>query len=285
MSRYTQIDLSQLPPPAVIQVLSYDTIKAAIVSDLIARDPAFTALLESDPAIKLLEAFAYRELLLRGQINDAARACMLAMATGSDLDNLAALMGVQRAVSAAGTETDDRLRMRTQLALEALSCAGPVGAYLFYAFTTSMRVTDASAYSPAPGAVMVTIYASDGGDQDLLNSVSAALNADSIRPLTDVISVQAATLVHYNVVAQLRLYPGPDSSVVINAAQAAVLSYTNAVRRLGFAVTLSDLYGALTQAGVQGSIITSPTQDMVQDQAHIPICDSITITAAPTRVD
>ena len=50
--------------------------------------------LESEPAHKLLQLFAYEKVNMQARINDAARACMLAYAAGPDLDHLAALLAV-----------------------------------------------------------------------------------------------------------------------------------------------------------------------------------------------
>lgn len=43
-----------------------------------------------------MEVCAYRELLLRQRINQAAKSNLLAFATGTDLDNLGALYDVER---------------------------------------------------------------------------------------------------------------------------------------------------------------------------------------------
>lgn len=96
MSSFTAIDLSQLPAPSVVEPLDYEQILGAMLADLKTRDPSFTALVESDPAYKILEVAAYRELLIRQRVNDAGRSVMLAYAHGSDLDHLGALMGVVR---------------------------------------------------------------------------------------------------------------------------------------------------------------------------------------------
>ncbi len=291
MTRYVSIDLSQLPPPAVIKTLSFDQIKLEMVRDLIARDPSFTALLESDPIIKAIEVFGYRELLIRQQINDSARAVLLPLAIGTDLDNLASFFGTKRMVEEINnqtvTESDDRLRMRVQLALEALSCAGPVGAYLYHTLSVSLRVADASAFMTSPGTVQVSVYTTDNGgipDDSLLTAIRLRLNADEIRPLTDVVVVRPAIIVHYNVAADVRLYPGPDSATAQSAISSAVRSYTARVAKLGSSVTVSDLYGAITQYGVQGSTITSPASDIALNDGEIGVCDSVSITISPTRV-
>lgn len=82
------IDLSKLPAPEFVEALSFEGILAAMLSDLTARCPSYTNLLESDPAYKILEVAAYRELLLRHRINEEGRALLVAFATGNDLDHL-----------------------------------------------------------------------------------------------------------------------------------------------------------------------------------------------------
>ncbi|MEH6565288.1 MAG: baseplate assembly protein, partial [Halopseudomonas sp.] len=96
MSSFTAVDLSQLPPPQVVEPLDFETIFARKLAQLIELDPQFDALVESDPAYKILQVSAYDELLLRQRVNEAARAVMLAYAQDADLDQLAANFNVQR---------------------------------------------------------------------------------------------------------------------------------------------------------------------------------------------
>ncbi|WP_163834692.1 baseplate J/gp47 family protein [Spartinivicinus ruber] len=67
MSEFTAIDLSQLPAPDVIEPIDYEMVLASMLDDLQKRDSSFTALVESDPAMKILEVCAYREMLIRQQ--------------------------------------------------------------------------------------------------------------------------------------------------------------------------------------------------------------------------
>lgn len=85
MSRFTAINLSGLSPPAIIETLDYEAIVQAMRDDLVARFPLIVGVidLESEPARKLIEAFAYRELGLRARINDSARAVLSRMAATS----------------------------------------------------------------------------------------------------------------------------------------------------------------------------------------------------------
>ena len=202
MSVYAAIDLAGLVAPQVIEPLDPETILAEIKADVIARAPELEAVLalESEPAVKVLEAAAFREFLVRARINDAARSVMLAFAVGTDLDQLAALVGVARLEG----ETDTDFRARTQLSLEGFTTAGPIGAYEFHARSAHAQVKDVGVASPTPGTVDVTIL-SDTGDgvpsQEILDAVADALNADNVRPLSDFVQVSPAVISAFAVTA------------------------------------------------------------------------------------
>lgn len=123
------VDLNQLAAPDVVEELDYETIlserKATLVSlhpedqqDAIAR----TLSLESEPLVKLLQENAYREVIWRHRVNEAARAVMLAYAADSDLDQIGGNYNVERLQTTRRFRprqlTDHRLRI--QQALEGL---------------------------------------------------------------------------------------------------------------------------------------------------------------------
>lgn len=291
------INLSLLPFPGIVETLSAEDIVAAMLADLQQRDPTFNALVESDPAYKILEICAYRETLIRQRVNDGAKACMLAYATGADLDNLVALFGVTRKTitpadpdtvppTPAVMESDEELRARTLLALDGFSTAGPAGAYKFHALTVA-EVLDASATSPNPGDVVITVLGRTGSGvpaQETLDAVEAVLTPDDIRPLTDNVSVQAATIVNFTVAAALTLYPGPDEALVKAAAEAAVAAYVTEHHRLGDDITRAGLFAALCQPGVQNVSLTQPAADIVNDATQAPYCTGVTVTVAGRAV-
>ncbi|ACQ68751.1 hypothetical protein BJP41_09270 [Candidatus Williamhamiltonella defendens] len=271
------IHLAILPDPDVVQPLDYDSILSEMLADLRHRAPELTALVASDPAYKILEVAAYRELLLRQRVNDAGRSVMLAYAKGKDLDHLAALFGVSRLVIDPGNpdaipafpatyEDDERLRQRIPLSLEGYSTAGPIGAYVYHTLAASGDVKDVSVTSPSPGEVRVTVLSMDEKgvpDAALLQAVTERLNHEAIRPLTDHITVQAADIIEYHISAHLTFYPGPDRSVVAEQSRIKVTEYATQQHQLGFDVTLSGLYAALHQPGVQNVRMTSPAEDIL----------------------
>jgi phage-related baseplate assembly protein len=291
---YSQVDLSQLAPPDVVEQLEFEAIKAAMLADLQARDSTFTALVESDPAYKVIEVCAYRELLVRQRVNDAAQAVMLAYATGADLDQIAANYGVQRLLITpaddtvvppivAEYETDADLRVRVTLSLEGYTCAGSEGSYVFHALSADGDVRDASAVSPDPGEVVVYVLARDGdgtASPELIAAVESALNAEKVRPMTDQVTVQSASIVDYTIAAELVVYPGPDAAVVVALAQVAAQDYADAQHRMGYDVTLSGVYAALHQPGVQRVNLSAPAANLVIGDGEAAYCTSIALTVA-----
>lgn len=289
---FTGVDLSQVPAPDVVEALDFEAIFADMLADLMARAPEFSALVESDPAYKILQVAAYRELLLRQRVNDAGRAVMLAYAAGADLDNLGALFGLQRLVLDPGdplalppvpptNEADPDFRRRIQLSLEGFSTAGPRGAYIFHALSASGDVLDVSATSPEPGQILITVLSRSGDGSaptETLNAVAAALNADDIRPLSDTITVAPAVIVDYAIEATLYFYDGPDRAVVLARAQAAAADYAEAQRRLSRDVTLSGVYAALHQPGVMRVDLVSPVANLAISPLEASRVSSILVT-------
>lgn len=296
MSRFDSIDLSKLPPLDVIKTVDFEVLLADMKAKAIELMPELAGVLalESDPATKLLRVCAYYRMLDRLEFNDGARASMLAHATGADLDGLGALWGVQRLVIVAADNTtvpataqvlegDVALRARIQLSLEGLSTAGPRGSYIFWALSASGLVKDASVSSPAPGQVVVNILSHEGDgtpSETLLNVVDAVLTDEDVRPLTDQVFVQPATIVPYTVEAVLTLYSGPDASTVEGAAETALAAYVDDHHRLGHDITLSGIYAALHQPGVQNVTIAAPLADIVigADQAAFCTSDALAIS-------
>lgn len=290
---FTAVDLSRLPFPAVVEPLDFETIFAAMLADLRVRAPQFSALVESDPAYKLLEVCAYRELLLRQRVNESAKAVTLAYAVGSDLDHIASRYNVQRLVVDPGDpnalpqprlpvlESDTDLRRRTQLAFEGFSTAGPDGAYLFHALGADGQVLDVSVYSPAPGDVVVAVLSRIGdgtADAQLLAAVDAALNAERVRPLTDRVFVQTAEVVPFTVTASLTLYPGPDAAVVLADATARLQAFVAENHRLGRDITRAGVIAALCTAGVQNVSLPAPASDIEITPLQAPWCTGTSVT-------
>jgi phage-related baseplate assembly protein len=292
----TAVNLSGLPMPAVVEMLSIEQIIADAKAELIVFEPALAPYLqlESDPLVKLVQVFAMREYAMRQRVNDASRANMLAYAVGSDLDHRGADWGLARLVlipanpqtgAAAVMESDDDFRERILLAPEALSVAGPQGAYRSLARNASGDVLDASCTSPSPGQVVVTVLArSNGGvpDASLLALVDAAVSADDKRPLTDHVVVAPAQVLTYAVEAQITTFPGPDAEVVRSEAVARLQRYVEDSFRLGRDVTLAKIYAALGGEGVQDVHLLAPTANIVTTELQAARCTAVQVAHTGT---
>ena len=293
------IDLSQLPPPVVVEPLDFETLFAQRKAAFIAMYPeeeqeeiARTLELESEPITMLLEENCYRELLLRQRVNEAARAVMLAYSTDSDLDNLAVNFNVERLTIQeeddsvtppieAVMESDPDLRTRTQQAFEGLSVAGPTAAYEFWGRSADGRVADISAVSPTPACVTISVLSREGdgtASDDLLSVVAAALNDEEVRPVADRVTVQSAEIVPYQIDATLYIYPGPEAEPVRQASEQQLQAYIAAQNRLGRDIRLSAIYAALHVEGVQRVELAQPVADIVLSDYQASHCTEYTIT-------
>ncbi|WP_234105258.1 baseplate assembly protein [Enterobacter kobei] len=293
------IDLSQLPPPVVVEPLDFETLFAQRKAAFIAMYPedeqeeiARTLELESEPITMLLEENCYRELLLRQRVNEAARAVMLAYSTDSDLDNMAVNFNVERLTIQeeddsvtppieAVMESDADLRTRTQQAFEGLSVAGPTAAYEFWGRSADGRVADISAVSPTPACVTISVLSREGdgtASDDLLSVVTTALNDEEVRPVADRVTVQSAEIVPYQIDATLYIYPGPEAEPVRQASEQQLQAYIAAQNRLGRDIRLSAIYAALHVEGVQRVELAQPVADIVLSDYQASHCTEYTIT-------
>ncbi|EBJ8549408.1 baseplate assembly protein [Salmonella enterica] len=297
------IDLSRLPPPQIVDVPDFETLLAERKAAFVALYPVDeqdavrrTLALESEPVTKLLQESTYREILLRQRINEAARAVLVAYSIGNDLEQLAANCNVKRLTVvpadndavppvAAVMEDDEALRQRIPAAFEGLSVAGPTGAYEFHARSADGRVADASATSPAPAEVVLTVLSREGDGtavKDLLDVVEKTLNSESVCPVADRLMVRSAEIIPYRVEATIFLYPGPEAEPVMAAAKASLQKYIASQTRLGRDIRRSAIYAALHVEGVQRVELTSPLEDVVLDKTQAASCTEWSVTNGGT---
>ena len=272
------LDLSRLPAPLVLEPLDFEALYQEALTDFRAlMGGNWSAALESDPVVKLLEKAAYDKMMSRARINDAAKALLLAFARDSDLDHLAANYNVKRLLVVAADpgavppieaqyESDDSLVERTLFAFEGLSIAGPRDAYVFHAMSADGRVADARVGSPSPAIVEVSILSRIGdgvASEDLLEVVREALSDEDVRPLGDRVIVRSAGLIGYRIEAVLYLYPGPEIELILAEARSSLDRYINTQRRLGRDIRRSAIHAALHVSRVQRVELVHPVADVV----------------------
>lgn len=296
------IDLSQLPAPDVVEPLDYEQIletrKARYLALFAQEDQnaiAKALALESEPLVVVLQENAEREVILRQRVNDAARAVLLAFARGKDLEHIAAEYGVSRQVIQPANpnavppvdavyEGDDELCERAQMAWEGLSTAGPRDGYVFHALSADGLAADATATSPEPCDVVVSVLSRDGDGTaapELLAKVRAQLNDEDIRPMGDRVTVQSSQIVPYRVRAVLHMKgEGPGRTVALDAARTACAAYVNRARRAGVSVWRSAVTASLHVEGVDHLELMEPADDLVLTATQAATCADIALTIA-----
>jgi phage-related baseplate assembly protein len=289
------VDLSALPAPNVLEPLDFeDTYDEAQGTFRGYMGDNWTAALESDPVVKLLEVAAYLKVGNRARVNDAGKALLLAHAIGSDLDQLGANVNLKRLVIqgedllavpplAEIMEEDDPFRERIQLAFEGLTTAGPRASYILHARSASGLVADATAESPAPCYVTVTVLSAEGAGEagpELLATVKAALNDEDVRPLADRVTVQSAQIINYRIDAILHMASvGPEADASLAEAQRRLALWVNPRKRLGVEVARSAVDAQLHIAGV--SRVELPGWvDLAPTKAQAAFCTGFTVIQA-----
>ena len=302
----TEIDLTQYPPPDVLEALSFETIlgevQALFLNELPTDDATAAAQklptrakmeetlkIQGNLVAKILQAYSYHAMIMRQRVNDAAKASFLATSTGADLDNLAAFYGLQRNVTnpddvANGglpvMELDADFRKRIIPAVDGFSTAGPIKAYEYWSATVE-GVRNASAISPNPGEVLVSLlgYSANGlPAAGVVEEVNTILNSEDIRPLTDQVTVQAGTLTDYTIVARLTFFPGVGRDMALEAAQTAIEKFVADSQLLGYDITRSEIFKALHQEGVHNVNLTEPAADLIFAKTHAGNCTNIALT-------
>lgn len=306
------IDLSALAPPQVVEPLNFEQVLATLKTELLAAYPAAGDVieLESEPLVKLLQVVAYREVLLRQRVNEAARSVMLAHAVGTDLDHLGANWDVARLPG----EDDARLRHRVQQGFNRLAAAGPADAYRQHALGVSAAIADVDVFSEAPGAVTVAVlarrtvpasdlapdaaavgqalfglppagssgtaqaHAIEPTDGPLLRAVLDAVNAEQVRPLTDQVVVRAPSVLTFEVRAVVQVLPGPDAALILARRRQALQAHLASVQRMGYDITRAGLIAALVEPGVKNVRLLQPAVDLVCHRGEIAACTAISLS-------
>ena len=283
------VELSALPAPQVLESLDYEALyEEGLAAFREYMGDNWSAALESDPVVKLVE--------LGARVNDAAKALMLAYAEKEDLDQLAANVKLQRLVIQPANllavppveevkESDDALRERIQLVYEGLTTAGPRNSYIFHARNASALVADATAESPSPAVVVVTVLSLTGSgmaDQPLLDAVYTKLSDDDVRPVGDRLIVQSAEILNYRVDAVLHMQgAGPENDAILAEATRRLAAWINPRKRLALEVAQSGVNAQLHISGV-GRVELKNWKDLKPSKSQAAYCTGYSVVLGGT---
>lgn len=276
------IDLTTLATPRVIETVSYASILDQAIADLKERflKSGITydvGNLETDPAKILVEVSSAREIIIRQRINDAAKANLIAYASGSDLDHLAAFYDVTRLAG----ENDIQLRARVVLAIQARSPGGSSYWYKQAALRADTRIKDVVVYRETfwPIIHVAVLSSQDGGvpDQAMLDAVTAEIMSERVRLLNDTIIVEAAVTQTVDIAADVWLLPDASSNLVTDL-EGILRKAWQEESGVGFDLEISWLESRLHVEGVKKVVVTSPSASIINSEGSATALGTITLT-------
>lgn len=268
--------LKSLPLPDLLYTLDFEGELRELQDAFLERYPHYeNLLLESDPINKLLEVYAYRALLLKNEVNEKLRQCMLAYATGTNLDHIAANTATYRLEG----ESDESLRYRASIAPEGFTCAGSKGAYEYHALSVSKDVMHAEvlAHTPTYGYVTVILlsHSNNGEASEVLrDAVWNHLSAEEIRPLCDTVHVEKAQFKEIKIKLKVTYFAGADR-ITVNEEILRSLEYMSTLNsseqkakdifKPGEMLTRNQIHKVARVRGVQNIEIIEPKSDVLPE--------------------
>ena len=166
--------------------------------------------------------------------------------------------------------TDDEFYELMRASVDAYSCAGAKGGYIYFAKQVSTEIADVVANSPGAGEVALYLLMNDGtiATTELKNAVLSACSDETVRPLTDKVSVEDPEVASYDIA--FTYYIPRESTLssteIQNAVDAAVQKYVSwQCGKLGRDINPSTLIGLLMQTGIKRVELTSPAFTALRD--------------------
>lgn len=166
--------------------------------------------------------------------------------------------------------TDDEYYELMRASMDAYSCAGARGGYIYWAKQVSTEIVDVVAASPDPGVVKIYVLMEGGAlaGEEMKSKVLAACNEDEVRPLTDQVFVEDAEVVPYDIRFTYYLQTGRTKSAaeIAAAVHEAVERYqTWQCARLGRDINPDELREYLYHTGIKRVVLSSPEFTVLRD--------------------
>lgn len=119
-------------------------------------------------------------------------------------------------VSGGGSDEadDDAFYELLRASMDAYSCAGAKGGYIYWAKQVSTEIVDVVANSPTPCVVKLYVLMADGmiAGEEIKKAVLDACSANEKRPLADRVFVEDAEIVSYDISFTYYLQNGRNKS-------------------------------------------------------------------------
>lgn len=165
---------------------------------------------------------------------------------------------------------DDEYYELMRASMDAFSCAGARGGYIYWAKQVSTEIADVVANSPVPGEVKIYVLMEGGtlAGEEMKNKVLAACSEDTKRPLTDHVFVEDAEVVPFDINFTYYLQTGRTKSAaeVAAAVNEAVEQYKAwQCGKLGRDINPDELREYLYHTGIKRIELTTPAFTALRD--------------------
>ena len=177
---------------------------------------------------------------------------------------------ITRTAGGADKESDQSYYERLRESMEGFSTAGPVGGYIYHVKSVSTAIADVTATSPEPGLVDIRVLLNGGGmpTEATMQEIQDALNASTVRPLTDRVIVTKPEEVPFSVDVTIYLprYSQTSSTIIERDARSAVAAYIKwQTEKMGRDINPSRLHNFLMEAGLKRAEIRKPDFTVVPE--------------------
>lgn len=301
--------LEEFKAETLAYIQERDPEKAARVAESLENDGELLSM--------MLQAFTVRLQTHERRYNARIKQMLAWWAEGTNLDARLADMGLERRVISPGNpnafppvpaenEPDGDARIRYYLAPHApaagsrlqyrreamtlgerakVSVQAPtanqvVVTYTFAADSMAAKVKDANGRQTAPGQVAVTVLAREGDGTPsaaLLEAVRTHFARDDVCPETDLVTVQGAEIVRYQIRAVVYINAGPDSALTKEQAEAALAAYAAERHILEGYVDPSRIDYVLHAAGAERLELLEPILPIECTASQAPFCEGVEI--------
>lgn len=166
--------------------------------------------------------------------------------------------------------TDDEYYALLRASMDGYSCAGARGSYIYFAKRVSTEIADVLPNRPSPGCVNIYVLMNDGtvATEEIKKAVLAACNDDTVRPLTDYVSVEDAETVDYDIAFTYYIQSDNNTkaSEIEDAVEKAVQDYVVwQCGKFGRDINPDKLREYLTGAGIKRIVLTEPVFTVLSD--------------------
>lgn len=177
-------------------------------------------------------------------------------------------------INGSNPESDEEFKERIRVSFTNKSTAGSALTYKSFALSADERIKEVKVLSPSAGVVDV-VYYSPESDEIMQERIENTLNADDVRPLTDLVQVKKANEVLFDVEAELSIKSNTDAVSVYNTA---IESLKQLYFTIGEDVSIAKIIDALMVAGVEDVSLTNPASNIAVDDYSKAILNNLNIT-------